>query len=456
MKSKKNGYLIPQIAMVCLAIAGMGSGFAFAVDPVPGPIVLGTLKLDLGNANAWVYGTTTQALATDSKGVLKYTSPPLAVIGPVGSASFLNKSGKKWIGTGTNGLFIGRNQAGGPKLYIVLAAAAVTPPPQITPPFWSQMRLQFNMKHNAVVQMDLSNAGAGSAPYFLYSGLSINDQTGRYFPPYDPLNDHHRKCAGGSDSSPDSDAVNCTLDPIIDEDADTVLFTTLAGDWSLGGSGSLSTFTFEKATTNPPLDCNETVEVQGDDLRPSAQCTRLPNGPSTGSTSSDQCLLVNYAFESTRCSSTDPASCSQVTLLYGNTGTQDPTQLRFVCTATWEPEPLAFNPPPPTGDGLAKELALTKQYWGVTSGPSTRDLDYCPGSIVVTVPEPCDPTSQTCEIVDSDFHNVTPADMSTTVPGNQIGCLLEQKETQCNVSGSPAICLQQTWGWQGDAIIRRY
>jgi hypothetical protein len=84
--------------------------------------------------------------------------------------------------------------------------------------------------------------------------------------------------------------------------------------------------------------------------------------------------------------------------------------------------------------------------------------------MVTTDPAPCDSESpDTCKVVDFDLTGI-PASMQDMVPpdgdddpvpGDQKGCLLDERVQQCNAAGDPAVCLKQTWGWEGDAIIQR-
>jgi len=491
----------------------MGSAFADG----PGPIVVGKLLLDLRGPDAFVYGATVEALKTVSvkdRTLVFPTSTKLAKIGPVGQAAFLDKPGKEWIGINSNGIFSGRNQVGDPPLSVQLVDAADG---GIVPPYWSEMKLQFNTKQNAVVDMTLWNDSTQGSTYRLYSGLSIVNGAGA-IPPLDPNNPFHISCAAGADSSPDSDQVNCILPKPIVEDADKVVFTTRNGDWSLGGENSVNEFVFEKEPTGV-IDCGDKTVAVGDGITlPFAQCTRLDNAPSSlpgGEPTGDNCEVVNYSLEVT----SEASGLSTVTILYGLNGSQDESQFRFLCTVNWDEEAMPFGT-----DGLSN-LQLTYQYWSPDNILGNRRLDYCPDSQVTTSPADCEPgtvtitgsdiefltansidapsgldafqtgdvvalTSTTnngiytvqaasatsltvtpalsvggpeaasitrlsgCEITEFDL-GATP-DQAPTVPGLQRGCLFEEIVTQCNSSGTPSVCLQQTYGIEGDQRLSRF
>ena len=504
------------VLVVLSSIAGTASA-----DPNLPPIVIGKLLLDLRAPNAFVYGNITEPLTTVSNKdrTLVFNNSTLAVIGPAGQAAFLDKNGKEWIGINSNGLFAGRNQIGDPPLVLSLVAAS-NPSQGATPAYWSQMSLQFNTKHDAIFDITLSKGGVEGTTYRVFTGLSIVSDMPDYAGP-------KMSCAEGADSSPDSDAVNCSLGPI-SGDADTVTFTTIDGDWSLGGEDSVSEFDFFQAPTGV-IDCGGKTAAVGNGItQPFAQCTRLENGPSTiaGSTGGS-CQVVNYSL-TTSCTGTD---CT-VKLLHGLSGTQDASQFRFLCTVNWTGQDISFGSAP----DYASSISLSSLYWGVDDSPSTRQLDYCPGSTVTTSPPSCEagtvavtgeftyptadsiaiasdkfgafqsgdtvslagtpydgtytvlsvtstttsssltfttslaagptPTGSTssvtrlagCPIVEFDFSGIPTElqDMSTTMPGNQRACLLQQLETQCNASGSSKVCLQQTFGVEGDTTIRRF
>ena len=410
---------------------------------------------------------------------------------------------------------------GDPPLVLSLVAAS-DPTQGATPPYWSQMTLQFNTKHDAIFDITMSKGGVTGTTYRVFTGLSITNVMPYYTGTATPLS-----CAEGADSSPDSDAVNCTLGPI-SGDADTLTFTTIDGDWSLGGENSVNEFDFFQTPTGV-IDCGGKTAAVGNGItQPFAQCTRLDNGASTiGGSTGGNCQVVNYSL-TTSCTGSD----CKVELLHGLSGTQDASQFRFLCTINWTGQDISFGSSP----DYASSIALTKIYWGVDDSPSTRDLDYCPGATVTTSPPGCEagtvavtgeftyptgdsiatasdklgsfqsgdtvslagtpydgtytvmsvtstPTSSSltfttnlatgptptlttssvtrlagCPIVDFDFSAIPSElqDMSTTLPGNQHACLLQQLETQCNASGSSKACLTQTLGVEGDTAFRRF
>jgi hypothetical protein len=244
----------------------------------------------------------------------------------------------------------------------------------------SHTKFQVNVKKNVVIKAHLTLKGANAKDFYLYTGLSTvgappdNGDTVQYCE------------AGISDSSPDSSA-NCVGTDQWEFDWlwDRAEFSTVGsvGEWSLAGP---TMYEFQLVEADGVLACGDTTVAVGDGIaQPFAQCTRLANGPSTlpgGPTSGDNCQVVGYSLDS-NCS----GSGCKVTLLHGLSGTQDPTQFRFLCTINWVAETVPNGGSPQ----YLSNLPLTQQFWGPDDSASTRALDYCPGATVVTSPLNCEP-----------------------------------------------------------------
>jgi hypothetical protein len=498
---------------------------AMSIPAAAATISLGTLRLNLGSTNQWVYGSTTQQVKVKGSCELDQSSaaPTLVAISTTNGTPGFNKQ-KEWFGVKENSNGVGCGRISGDQSLTLSLTGA------LTSKVVNKTTLALNAKKNVIITATTYIGSTPTGSYVLKTGGSA--------PVGVEPNSNEAFCSAGvSDSNPDSNADCVWVFPNTDKtnkdtpaDWDHVTFTVSVGEFGLGGVNTISTFEVG-AEVDGQINCGDQTIAVGDGITvPFAQCTRLDNADSTlsGGPSGNNCQVVDYSLD-TNC---DGSDCT-VRLLHGLSGTQDATQFRFLCTINWTGEDILFGSAP----DYSSSISLSQLYWGTDDSVSTRQLDYCPGATVKTDPPGCEPgtvavtgaftfptdysieltsassgleafqggdvvsvatgtdndgiytvaadgaTATTltfttpltgtpgsstssgsvtrlsgCPIVDFDFSGIPTElqDMSTTLPGNQRACLLEQLETQCNAAGPSQDCLQQTFGVEGDTTIRRF
>ena len=387
-------------AIFALAMVGLIGGGGLAIAQVPEPIVAAELELDLGTPDTWRFqGSVDELNTTPGKTPrLIQDDNDYAVIktGQGEDACFLDKNNVEWFGNCGSGLATGRVQPGEAILIRLVEAfkAQLRSDESISDaPNWSRVILPLNTKQNVVIDIVVREEVEEGEPleetmFHLYTGNADPD-------PGDP--GVQKFCAEGSDSTPDDEkGANCFLD-IVAKGVEIEMTARMGtGDFSVGGEDEEGRIIFA-AIPKGVIDCLEDTLAVGDGFTiPNAICTRLDNKPSTLPGREgiiDACLEVNYILDT----SCDGEFCD-ATLFYGLSGTQDATQLRWLCTFNWTPEDFTFD-----AEGLSEPPPLTLQAWGPNNDPSNRGddgvIDFCEGAVIHTGqpsgPSTCEPGAAT-------------------------------------------------------------
>lgn len=409
------------------------------------PLPAGQLLLDLGSADAWRYGDLRQQLATP-KAKNDCTLLPYPASGPdqlvtVTSSGagpgFLDKNGKELLGIKGPGVDCGRVNQG---QYLDIALAGT-----LTGKMFLSANLKLNVKSNAVIRATAYNDGAGSQQVFhLYSGRSIPAVL-------NPATD--AVCAPGADSDPDNDATNCEW--LIPGAGNRLRLHMEVGQAGIGGENSVSVF--EIGTLVPKtgeIDCGDTT-VQIDYLNTdeganaAVQCTRLEN------VDASSCEVVDYSLVA----SCEGGECA--TRFLHAAEADDPlntTKFSFICETWWPTQAGSFV-------GGELQLEKSKQYFG-PNDIQGDDLDFCAGVTPVFSSTSAACTFESggsvggCGLDDIDSVQVPLAlDHQSTLPGQQVGCLLDERVRQVEdleTSVIDSLIKQyQMWYLQGDYRLSR-
>ncbi len=419
----------------CLLFA---AGLAAAADVVT--VSQGQLYLKMGNRPHWEYNGQTQALNTGPGNDCTLKDSPQTLVATTGSpaaAGLLTGGNKRLLGIVGPGMNCGRID---PEESVTFALAG-----DLSGLHFSAVDIALNAKFNATAKVEIYDGSSLVATRYLYTGTSVPATVGS----------SDDVCAAGSaDSSPDSDATNCrwTFTAI----GNLLKITSLSGELGIGGAGSTSTFQMARVVeATGQIDCGdhnatERIDFLGTDELANAavQCWRLDNVVPAGQT--DSCDAVPYSLTASCDSSTGDCTTS---LLYSPEA-DDPlntTKFAFVCEAWWPKEPAVF-----VNGNLT--LPKTQQYFSDLRG---TDLDFCQGAII-----DFDASAPACTFLSggtvgscapSDIKDVQiplALDHQTTVPGQQAGCLLDQRRRQTD-DPLQQIKPYEMWYIQGDYTATR-
>ena len=313
------------LTLSCVVVAGLFSqtlapAANAAESPFPDKC---QLRLNFnGEPDQWECGAIVEELVTapGNNSSLIQDDPQLALIETSESVpSFLDKSGKEWIGSRTGGQFDGRFEEG--------ETVTISLVGELASDVWVTSTTQWNTKQNTKMRMTLLPSGE---QHTMYSGTACAEPA-----PLDVVT--HNTCACGADSQSDANkGSNCEW--LVDATANSMSVLVEQGDVSLNGTDAVSTWNIVES--EGIINCNDDTVTAGDGIEtPFAQCTRLVNGPSTldPTLPTDNCQVVNYTLD-TEC---DGSDCD-IELIYGLSGTQDATQFRWLCTFNWTAENLTF------------------------------------------------------------------------------------------------------------------
>lgn len=418
-----------------------GSGAAAAADAVVIPE--GELLLEMVSKPRWRFGTETQQIktppGTSNCSVLADPHNLVRTIGLADGAGLLNTNNKKLLGIVGSGVNCGRIGAG-QSLELALSGTLASK-------VVSAVDLALNVKFNAVARADVYLDQTPVETFRLYTGQSIPAS----------LAENEASCAPGADSSPDNDATNCRW---AFSATGNRLVITIENDGKMGVGGLGSTSTLQIGSPLPAtgeLDCGDTTEIVEFENTPEGanafvQCRRLDNIDE----SAEACDVVPYSLTA----SCDPSTqgCG-INLLHANEP-DDPfnsEKFAFVCETWWPEQTGAFL-------NGSLELPKTQQFFGFDDLPGT-DLDFCEGVTPVLDPNAvCSFDSggnvSNCPPSAIDSVEVPPLlDHQTTIAGQQLGCLLDQRAHQVEDAERSTIDvllkLYQLWYLQGDYTALR-
>ncbi|HEX7035216.1 MAG TPA: hypothetical protein VF210_05550 [Pseudomonadales bacterium] len=421
-------------AALCLLLAS-AAGTAAEVVVLPE----GNLLLEMGKKPLWRFGSEIQEIRTTGKcTVLTAPANLVELTGQPGGAGLLNTNNKKLLGTTGPGVSCGRISTGG-SLSIALAGT-------LAEKVISTADIALNAKFNAVVRADVYQGETRVATFRLYTGKSIPKK----------LAANEAACAAGADSGPDNAATNCRW--AFAATGNRLVIKAEKGEVGIGGLGSTSTFQIGRAIpATGQLDCGEETEVVPFDntdegTNAFVQCRRLDNiGEPPAS-----CDVVNYSL--TASCEGNGGDCG-VSLFHGNEP-DDPlnsAKFAFICE-TWWPEQNG------TFVNGSLDLPKTQQFFGPNELRGT-DLDFCAGVTPVLDP------NVTCTFESGGTVGNCPAsaieevlvppglDHQTQIPGQQLGCLLDQRVHQVEDLEKSVIDvllkLFQQWYLQGDYTALR-